>query len=388
MQNTIQDYIWGSRTAISQLLGVENLNNEYQAEIWMGAHPNGCSQVTVDGENMLLSDFVNGDKDALLTAKTASQFGELPYLFKVLAAEQALSIQVHPSKHQAEVGFMKEEQAGVPRTASNRNYKDANHKPELVYALTPYQAMNGFREFTETIKLFKSVNIIAIENLVNAFIAEANSVGLKTFFSSMLSLQGKVKEQALKALLDYADENKTDPLFALILVLAKQNPNDIGLFSPLMLNVITLQPGEAMFLYACTPHAYLNGTGLEIMANSDNVLRAGLTPKFIDVEELVACTDFKETPFNTLHFLPEEKEGGLYYAIPVDDFKFSLFEGVDDLLREVRSAEVLLALDSDMILTHQGGEEVVIKKGESAFIPAYAEQYQITCKGRVACAFN
>ena len=128
MENIIQDYIWGSRTSISELLGINNPGNKHQAEIWMGAHPNGCSKIKVNGETQLLSDFINQDKSVTLTAKTETQFGELPYLFKVLAAGEALSIQVHPSKVQAEAGFAKEEEAGIPRSAANRNYKDPNHK--------------------------------------------------------------------------------------------------------------------------------------------------------------------------------------------------------------------------------------------------------------------
>lgn len=248
--------------------------------------------------------------------------------------------------------------------------------------------MNGFRVFDETIALFQKINVSVLKDLVSAFEATPTSAGLETFFSAILSLQGEVKEGAVKELLKYANANKEDELFALILELAQQHPSDIGLFTPLMLNVITLQLGEAMFLYACTPHAYLKGTGLEIMANSDNVLRAGLTPKYIDVKELVSCTKFEAIPFDTLQLTPVEKEGGLYYPIPVDDFKFTLFEFVDDLTLFTQSAEILLALDADLTLTHQSGETVTIGKGESVFIPAYAQQYQLTCKGRVTRAFN
>lgn len=388
MKNIIQDYIWGSRTAISELFNIKNPDNKHQAEIWMGAHPNGCSKIKVNGEDNFLSDFILQDRPSILSAHTQAQFGELPYLFKVLAAGVALSIQVHPSKKQAEIGFTKEEQAGIPRTAANRNYKDPNHKPELVYALTPYQAMNGFREYDETIALFKKVNVSAIQTLVNAFAQAPNSNGLETFFSAIMSLQGDVKASSVKALIEYANAHKEDDLFKLILELSDQHVGDIGLFSPLMLNVITLQPGEAMFLYACTPHAYLKGTGLEIMANSDNVLRAGLTKKYIDIEELVSCTHFNATPFNSLYFTPEEKDGGLYYDIPVDDFKFSLFESVDNLMVYTQSAEILLALDTDVTLIHQSGETQTISKGESLFVPAYTGRYQLTSRGRVARAFN
>lgn len=155
-----------------------------------------------------------------------------------------------------------------------------------------------------------------------------------------------------------------------------------------MLNVITLQPGEAMFLDAETPHAYLHGTGLEIMANSDNVLRAGLTPKYMDIEELVACTQFKHKPFEQLRLQPEMIEGSEQYPIPVADFKFAIIPPAVQQAICVRSAEIVLPLDSSMMLQHANGEQCLVAKGQSVFIPAYAEQYTITCDGRVARAFS
>lgn len=388
MQNVIQDYAWGSRTSIGTLFGIENPGNKPQAEIWMGAHPNGCSKIIENSEAQLLSDFINLDKSGILSVGTNTQFGELPYLFKVLAAESALSIQVHPSKEQAEAGFHKEELAGIARNAGNRNYKDPNHKPELVYALTEYQAMNGFRLFPEILALFNQVNISTISELVDTFANATNSKGLEQFFSALLSLDDAAKARAVDQLITYAAANKQEELFALILELAELYPGDIGLFMPLMLNVLTLQPGEAMFLYACTPHAYLKGTGLEIMANSDNVLRAGLTPKFIDVPELVKCTIFQEKPAETLLTQPEERDGGLFYPIPVDDFNFAMYMSADNLTLHTQSAEILLAIDSEVTLSHNSGESVTIAKGESIFIPAYTCKYQLTSTGRVARAFN
>lgn len=154
MNNVIQNYAWGSTTSVNQLFGIENPTGEPQAEVWMGAHPNGCSVVMVNGEETKLSSLIAQDMNAFLSEEVANRFGELPYLFKVLAAEKALSIQVHPNKQQAELGFALEEKQDIPLTAANRNYKDPNHKPELVYALTEYQAMNGFRPTSEIISFF------------------------------------------------------------------------------------------------------------------------------------------------------------------------------------------------------------------------------------------
>ena len=388
MHNVIQDYAWGSTTSIGQLFGFENPEGKPQAEIWMGAHQNGCSQIDVDGKTTLLSDYIESDKATLIGAQTAETFGELPYLFKVLAAEKALSIQVHPSKAQAEAGFAKEEEQGVPRTAGNRNYKDPNHKPELVYALTPYQAMNGFREFAEIVANFRKLDIAEISALVDSLEANQNEAGLEAFFESMLSLDGEIKEKSVAKLLAYAEAHKDHELFALILDLAGQYPGDIGLFAPLMLNTLTLQPGEAMFLYACTPHAYIKGTGLEIMANSDNVLRAGLTPKYMDVPELVSCTTCQPIPFDSLLMAPQVENGALHYPIPVPDFKFSVYQQADNVALETNSAEILLAVDAPLIVAHADGETLTIAKGESVFIPANVGAYQATSDGKFARAYN
>ncbi len=387
MTNPIQNYAWGSKTALQQLFELENPNDDPQAELWMGAHPNGCSGIAINGKIVQLSDFIAQNPNLILGEYTARQFGELPYLFKILAAEKALSIQVHPNKQQAERGFAQEEQLGIALTAAQRNYKDPNHKPELVYALTEYQAMNGFRANQEILNYFIELSIDEIQPLVNVFQSNPTEQGLRDFFSGLLSLQGEAKNRALEALMAQAKQIDL-PLFQLIVELENQYPNDIGLFAPLMLNVITLQPGEAMFLDAETPHAYLHGTGLEIMANSDNVLRAGLTPKYMDIDELVECTQFKHKPLEQLRLKPEVIEGCEQYPIPVADFKFAIIPPTTQQTIGVKSAEVVLPLDSSMILRHANGEQCLVRKGQSVFIPAYAEQYTIECNGRVARAFS
>ncbi|MEC6909386.1 mannose-6-phosphate isomerase, class I [Photobacterium piscicola] len=388
MDNVIQDYAWGSVTSIEQLFAIPNLDQKPQAEMWMGAHANGCSVITVNGEAVRLADFIATDPDAIIGAETQAKFAELPYLFKVLAAEKALSVQVHPSKHQAEIGYAKEEKIGIARNAANRNYKDPNHKPELVFALTPYQAMNGFRELAEIVELFTTINLDVISDLVNTFAANQTDAGLRDFFEAMLSLDGERKEAAVNGLLAFCHEHKDQPLFALLIDLSEQYPGDIGLFVPLMLNVLTLQPGEAMFLSACTPHAYIKGTGLEIMANSDNVLRAGLTPKFMDVPELVANTEFKSMAANELLLAPTMVAGGLDYQIPVPDFKFSVYKQVNDIALQNTSAEILFAIDAPLTVTHQNSEAVTLAKGQSVFIPAYAKAYSAHCDGMFARAYN
>ncbi len=388
MENVIQNFGWGSRTAFTQLFDIDNPQKEPQAELWMGGHPNGCSSVYHQGKKILLSDLIHTNKNKYLSEATSQKFGELPYLFKILAAENALSIQVHPSKDEAEKGFKKEELLEIPMSAGHRNFKDANHKPELVYALTNYQAMNGFRSSAEIITFFSRLDIELFSDLLANYKNNKTPEGLKTFFVSLLSFSGKDKAQVLNELLQFVIQNKTDPIFSLIEELSKQYVDDIGLFAPLFLNVITLTPGEAMFLDARTPHAYIKGTALEIMANSDNVLRAGLTPKHIDIEELVNCTLFEEKSVNTLLLEPKVGNDILTYPVPVPDFKFSVYRSPSNVLIRTNSAEILLPLDDNLELRHKNGEVLTLKKGQSVFIPAFVNEYTISSKGRVAKAYS
>ncbi|MGL6051804.1 MAG: mannose-6-phosphate isomerase, class I [Aeromonas salmonicida] len=390
MQNPIQGYDWGSHDSLTTLFGIPNPAGKPQAELWMGAHPNGCSEVTLAGSAQKLSAVIDTAPTAALGKATVTRFGSLPFLFKVLCAEKALSIQVHPSKAQAEAGFAKEEAAGIPIKAGNRNYKDPNHKPELVFALTPYQAMNGFRAIPAILALFERVKLAAIADLVAAFAANQNEAGLQHFFHQLLILSCERKDEALAGLLTYASAHQDEETFALITSLAAQYPGDVGLFSPLLLNVVTLQPGQAMFLDACTPHAYVRGTGLEIMANSDNVLRAGLTPKYIDVAELLDCTRCLPKPDDQILLSPrlEGMTGNTvqHFDVPVPDFTFSVYPAGEHGLTTA-SAEILFAIDGTVTLK-QGDETLRLEKGQSAFIPAATGHYQLLAEGRVARAGN
>lgn len=386
MQNPIQGYDWGSHDALTTLFGIPNPAGKPQAELWMGAHPNGCSEVVLAGQTQKLSTLIESAPAAVLGEATQTRFGSLPFLFKVLCAEKALSIQVHPSKAQAEAGFAKEEAAGISPKAANRNYKDPNHKPELVFALTPYQAMNGFRAIPAILALFERVKLPALAELVAALAASQNEAGLQHFFHQLLVLEGARKEEALAGLLAFAATHQDEETFALITSLAAQYPGDVGLFSPLLLNVVTLQPGQAMYLDACTPHAYVRGTGLEIMANSDNVLRAGLTPKYIDVAELLDCTRCLPKPDDQILLAPRQEGAVQHFEVPVPDFTFSVYPAGEHQLTTA-SAEILFAIDEAVILK-RGDDTLRLEKGQSAFIPAATGRYQLLAEGRVARAGN
>ncbi|MCE9958261.1 mannose-6-phosphate isomerase, class I [Aeromonas rivipollensis] len=386
MQNPIQGYDWGSHDALTTLFGIPNPAGKPQAELWMGAHPNGCSEVTLAGDVQKLSTLIESAPAAVLGDATVARFGSLPFLFKVLCADKALSIQVHPSKAQAEAGFAREEAAGISPKAANRNYKDPNHKPELVFALTPYQAMNGFRAIPAILALFDAMALPALAELTAALRQSQDEAGLQHFFHQMLILDGARKEAALAGLLAYAAARQDDETFALITSLAAQYPGDVGLFSPLLLNVVTLKPGQAMYLDACTPHAYVRGTGLEIMANSDNVLRAGLTPKYIDVAELLDCTRCLSKPDDQILLAPHLEGAVQHFEVPVPDFTFSVYPAGEHALTTA-SAEILFAIDGTVTL-QQGEQSLRLEKGQSAFVPATTGSYRLLAEGRVARAGN
>lgn len=384
--NSVQNYAWGSKTALTDLYGIANPNNLPMAELWMGAHPKSSSKIEdASGQVRSLRDVIEANKAALLGDKVAQRFGELPFLFKVLCADQPLSIQVHPNKQASEIGFAKENAAGIPLDAAERNYKDPNHKPELVFALTPFLAMNAFREFSEIISLLQPV--AGAHNAIAHFLENPNADALSQLFASLLNMQGEEKSHALAVLKAALDSQQGEP-WETIRLISEFYPDDSGLFSPLLLNVVKLNPGEAMFLFAETPHAYLQGVALEVMANSDNVLRAGLTPKYIDIPELVANVKFVAKPAAELLTQPVKNGAELDFPIPVDDFAFSL--------HDLSSAETSVAQESAAILfcvegeatLRKGEQYLVLKPGESAFVAANESPVSVSGTGRLARVFN
>ncbi|WP_199479666.1 mannose-6-phosphate isomerase, class I [Vibrio harveyi] len=386
LNNPVKSFLWGSRTAIRDYFGIDNSNFEHQAEIWMGAHPSASSSISKAGVDVSLYEVIASNPDYWLGKRTKENFSSLPFLMKVLAAEEPLSIQVHPSKKAAELGFAKENQQGIPLDAANRNYKDANHKPELVYALTPYLAMNGFREFAQIVANFDAIDLPVLEDVFQPFKQDPNPLTLAEFFAAILTLKGELKAQAISQLLNSLKMIDKDH-FAyqaslLIYRFSHLYPEDVGLFAPLFLNVIELQPGEAMFLYAETPHAYIHGLGVEVMANSDNVLRAGLTPKHIDVEELVANTNFESVKYEDLLMEGSVDLGRTTFNTPVDDFNVDVLTNTRVSV-DVSSPEIILCIQGEICFLYKGNL-LVITKGESVVIPAHMKKYNIDCTGGVA----
>ena len=384
--NSVQNYAWGSQTALTDLYGIPNPDNLPMAELWMGAHPKSSSKIEdASGNVRSLRDVIDADKNALLGNAVADRFGELPFLFKVLCADQPLSIQVHPNKKASELGFAKENAAGIPLDAAERNYKDPNHKPELVFALTPFLAMNAFREFSEIVSLLQPV--AGAHTAIAHFLENPDAASLSQLFASLLNMQGDEKSHALAILKTALDSQQGEP-WQTIRVISEFYPDDSGLFSPLLLNVVKLNPGDAMFLFAETPHAYLQGVALEVMANSDNVLRAGLTPKYIDIPELVANVKFVAKPAADLLTQPVKNGAELDFPIPVEDFAFSLHDlSHTETTVAQESAAILFCVEGEAVL-NKGEQRLVLKPGESAFIAANESPITISGTGRLARVFN
>ena len=383
--NSVQNYAWGSKTALTELYGIANPDQQPMAELWMGAHPKSSSKIDVHGEVKSLRDVIDSDKAAWLGDAVNQRFGELPFLFKVLCAAQPLSIQVHPNKQASEIGFAKENAAGIPIDAAERNYKDPNHKPELVFALTPFLAMNAFREFSEIVSLLQPV--AGAHTAIAHFLENPNAEGLSQLFASLLNMQGEEKAHALAVLAAALNSQQGEP-WETIRLIAQFYPDDSGLFSPLLLNVVKLNPGEAMFLFAETPHAYLQGVALEVMANSDNVLRAGLTPKYIDIPELVANVKFEAKPAAELLTQPVKNGAELDFPIPVDDFAFALHDlSRNETAIAQQSAAILFCVEGEAVLS-QGEQRLVLKPGESAIISASEPPVSVSGVGRLARVFT
>lgn len=306
IENVLRNYAWGSTTAIASLLGRPE-SGQPEAELWIGAHPDSPSlaHVPEDGTKKPLDALIASDPEHFLGAESVAAFGpRLPFLAKILAAAQPLSLQVHPSLDQARAGFARENEAGVDPHAPNRNYRDDNHKPEMIFALTPFEALCGFRPAAETRKILLHVADTLtsggrppalVQALLDDLAAEDEGEGLHRAFERLITGGQAVAEETalvVAALLSGAPLAPYEAELRTVISLNEKYPGDPGVLISLLLNRISLQPGEAVYLPAGNVHAYLHGLGVEVMASSDNVLRGGLTPKFVDVPELLRTIDF------------------------------------------------------------------------------------------------
>ena len=332
----VQPYAWGSMTAIPEILG-EPPSSTPVAELWVGAHPVAPSHLRRGGRSVSLDQLVAADPVGELGRRTADRFGRFPFLLKILAAAAPLSLQVHPSAEQARAGFAAEEAAGIPRDALDRNYRDDWPKPEIACALTPFRALAGFRPVAESVAVLRAIagcsGDATVQTLAEDLAAAPDGpAGIAHLLRAVLSADGEIGAALARAVADGASDalaGELPPEVAADLEfarsLAAQCPGDPSVLGALLLNRITLAPGEAVFLPAGNMHAYLSGTAVELMASSDNVLRGGLTPKHVDVAELLAILDTRPRSPEVIvgrELSPREFE----YLTPTPQFALSRVE--------------------------------------------------------------
>ena len=383
LDNSIQPYDWGSKTALNELFGIANPDHQPQAEIWMGAHPRAPSKVLLNDEKaMTLDAFIESAPEGILGETVALRFsGKLPYLFKVLSAAAPLSIQVHPNRQQAEAGYKKDNQAGLAPNAPNRNYRDDNHKPELMYALTPFRAMCGFRQPAEISELFSHIKHPQIAVLLETL----KSDGLRGFWQQLLELAETPLNEVIDQALTLAKHNN-HPAIQELKRLNAFYPGDAGVFSPLILNLINMEPGEAMYLDAGTPHAYLEGTGMEIMANSDNVLRGGLTSKHMDIAELMATMNFDVIDIEDFMVRPQQQGDQFDFPVPVPDFAFGIIPvETKASVKASGSVEIIFCVEGNINIEVNGSSQT-LSSGKACLITATDQQIQLRGNGRLARA--
>lgn len=385
LRNPVQHYAWGSHTAIPDLLGLPSPAADPCAELWLGAHPRASSQVLLQTGWRALNELIAAVPREILGPGVADAFADnLPFLLKVLAAEKPLSIQAHPDKKQAEEGFVKENRAGIALDAPNRNYKDANHKPECLCALTPFDALCGFRQIPEILSGLSLIRLEQLDRISRQLTDRPDAIGLALFFETLLTLSRKEAANLVAGVVAQAPAPmEADDAFAWVVRLNREYPGDIGVLAPLFLNLITLSPGQAIFLPARVLHAYLGGVGIEIMANSDNVLRGGLTSKHVDPAELLRSLDFQAGPPEILAPVPV----GQYecvYPTPAAEFVLSVIDmpcaGSYQSVSDRASVEILLCVSGGATIREAaaGSAGIDLKKGEAVLVPGATGQYRLS----------
>ncbi|WP_282135175.1 mannose-6-phosphate isomerase, class I [Seonamhaeicola maritimus] len=395
LKGKIQNYAWGGNEYIPNLLGVLKEDKKY-AEYWMGAHVNSPSVIQSDIGEVNLDTFLNQQLVESLGAKVKNTYGRLPFLFKVLDVNDMLSIQVHPTKIEAEKGFKHENELGIPLTAPHRNYKDDNHKPEIMVALSEFWLLHGFLSAEKLIRVLTAVPEFS------ELLAVFNEGGYYGLYKTVMEQSQEETNRALKSLAERilplykkGELSKFDPGFwaAKAIDNGDSNSMDKGIYSIYFFNIVKVERGDAVFQDAGIPHAYLEGQNMELMANSDNVLRGGLTPKHVDVQELLKHVAFKETIPNIIK--GDNQSDGLerIYKSPAPDFELSQIKlnGQKPYVGNSKSAQILIVIDGRVNLSDESGAKLQLNNGESAFIMANCKysistnEYAVIYKATTPC---
>ena len=343
IKGVVKDYAWGNKDFLPSLLGYE-VSDKPQAEYWMGTHPSG--EAVTEGKN--LSDVIER---------------RLPFLFKVLAIDSPLSLQCHPNKIQAREGWKKEE--ALREKGGPYNYQDDNEKAEVLCALTPVTALCGFKTFEDASKALNEYIPLSVKKYLD------KKKDIKDLFLSLFGLAQDDKESVLAELrenIEKKGKEKNEGEYytteGVISTVLKKYPGDIGCVFPLMMNVVHVAPGEALYLEPDTLHAYVKGNGMELMTASDNVLRGGLTPKRIDLKELSSLLYFG--PSFPRNVEKREKDGIINYLTPSPDFMLSRMDEGEYLIPS--SLDAVVIVEKGRAEVRENEDVVELDKGEVCFI--------------------
>lgn len=390
LTNHVRPYAWGSTAAIPRLLGHEP-DGRPHAELWLGAHHGAPSTLHTDEGPVPFDAYIAAGPKEALGEWAVQRFGErLPFLLKVLAAEAPLSLQAHPDAARARAGFDAEETAGIPVDAPHRNYRDPHHKPELVLALEPFEALCGFRDPADARADLAALDCELARALRRDLAHDTAHIALRAALTRLLTLPEAGRERRVGAFVAECEARAAGapgPHIGTAIELARRYPGDPGAVAALLLNRITLMPGEALFLPAGNVHAYLRGVAVEVMANSDNVLRAGLTAKHVDPAELLDVVDFSVLPIPYSQPRGTRAQGRSEFRPGVAEFAL-ITAGPGTLATELPGdvPTVVLVLEGRAELRTGRGMTATLRRGQSVFVPAEAGGLRIDGEGHLVAA--
>jgi len=370
IKGVVQHYDWGGNSLLPALLNIQDPGNKPYAEFWLGAHEKASSLIIAENKEEKLYEFISENPAAILGNRVKDKFGRLPYLLKLLDVKNMLSIQVHPDKKGAEIGFAAEEQAGIPLNAPHRNYKDDNHKPEIMAALSDFWLLHGFKPAQKAGELLKDQSLKPLHPVIQDYIQD-----IRLAYSGIMNMKEEESDRILRPLLDViiplyheGKLEKSNPSYwaaKAALTFNKGKDIDKGIYSIYLLNLVNVKPGEGIYQGPGILHAYLEGQNVELMANSDNVLRGGLTSKHIDVPELMKHVKFE--PVEPKIIAGPDKQGEYIYDSPAEDFQLSLIQKETAL--HTSSADILLVYSGNAMITTEKKSENIFP-GEAVFIPS------------------
>lgn len=392
LEGQIQHYAWGGYHFLPDLLGIQPEAGMTYAEYWMGAHRKAPSTLRrSDGSVLLLDRLIDQQPVLVLGSAVARKYGRLPFLMKVLDVRETLSIQVHPTKAEAEAGFARENALQIPLDAPERNYKDDNHKPELQLALSDFWLLHGFQPEAQLVQVLRSVPELT------SLLAYFECGGYRGLYEYVMQLPAADLKELLAPLAErilplyrsgVLPETSPDYWAARAMSEGEGQQYDRGIFSVYFFNLVKLKPGQAQFQDAGVPHALLRGQTIEIMANSDNVIRGGLTPKTIDVTQLLQLVQFQGISSEIIEGRPGSQAAEVAYDFPSQEFGLSRICLDQDRAYAGRTTatEILLNLQGE-VSVQASGQELLLRQGES-FVVFAAKNYQLRSHSEQAQLFR